>query len=88
MSGVTRTPDLSADAAIRQAVAFGKQAAVREILDMLREARRDAALSGWMPSTLKSKAQQDAYRRGERNGLDVAIGTVREYRIDPREEPT
>lgn len=84
----TRAPDLSTEAAIRQAVAFGRQAAVREIMDLLHLARREANWAHSHPSSLTSQAQILAYHRGQTNGLDEALKVVRGYRIDPREDPS
>ena len=78
--------DQPTPAEIRQAVAFGKQAAVRELLDALAKAR--PRREGWrlvyegddtMPTSMRWSSDMNAVQC---NGWDAAVKVVREYRVE------
>ena len=79
------------DDAIRQAVAWGQQLAVSKILEALRKDRPKP--TGWrlvyesddgMPTGMAWDPTMPALQQ---NGYDQAMKVVREFRIDPTEEP-
>lgn len=69
-------------AEIRQAVAFGKQAVIRELADLVAKARREARSSRRAPSIIRSGAQARAYRAGVDAGLAAAAGLISAHLIE------
>lgn len=74
-------------AEIRQAVAFGKQAVIRELVDAIAEERREARWGHAVPYSVRSDAQKRAYRAGEDDGLDAAARIIRNHQIEGEPKP-